>query len=59
MSMKNENSPRNEQAARQEALDFARAEREARRVSSSQRAAEQSDAAARRASAQPLSLIHI
>lgn len=55
MSMKNENSPRNEQAARQEALDFARAEREARRVSSSQRAAEQSDAAARRASAQPRS----
>ena len=55
MSMKNENSPRNEQAARQEALDFARAEREARRVSSSQRAAEQSDAAARRASALPRS----
>lgn len=55
MSMKNENSPRNEQAARQEALDFARAEREARRVSSSQRAAEQSDAAVRRASAQPRS----
>lgn len=53
MSMRDENTPRNEQAARQEALDFARAEREARRVSSSQRAEEQSDAAARRASAQP------
>lgn len=53
MSMRDENTPRNEQTARQEALDFARAEREARRVSSSQRADEQSDAAARRASAQP------
>lgn len=50
--MKNDNSPRNEQAARQEALDFARAEREARRVSTNQRADEQSAAAARRASAQ-------
>lgn len=51
--MRDENTPRNEQTARQEALDFARAEREARHVpSSSQRAAEQSDAAARRASAQ-------
>lgn len=53
MIMRDENTPRKEQAARQEALDFARAEREARRVSSSQRAEEQSDAAARRASAQP------
>lgn len=54
--MRDENIPRNEQTAQQEALDFARAEREARRVSSSgQRAAEQNDAAARRASAQPRS----
>lgn len=50
--MRDENIPSREQTARQEALDFARAEREARRVSSSQRAEEQSDAAARRASAQ-------
>lgn len=53
MNMRDENISGKEQTARQEALDFARAEREARRVSSGQRAEEQSDAAARRASAQP------
>lgn len=50
--MRNDNSPREEQSARQEALDFARAEREARRISAGQRADGQNDAAARRAASQ-------
>lgn len=52
--MRDDNMPIDEQSARQEALDFARAEREARRVSSAQKSAQATDAAAaRRAAAQP------